>query len=74
MAYSVVHELKGRLKPGCASVFSSDGLKYYFYTLTAHFGEWLTPDEGGKAVWTVLADFAYAQMVKQTGAIACDQS
>lgn len=27
MAYSVVHELKSRLKPGCAPVFSSDGLK-----------------------------------------------
>ena len=27
MAYSVVHELKDRLKPGCVPVFSSDGLK-----------------------------------------------
>lgn len=41
MAYSVVHELKDRLKPGCVPVFSSDGLKHYFYALTAHFGEWL---------------------------------
>ena len=31
MAHSVVHELKGRLKPGCVPVFSSDGLKHYFY-------------------------------------------
>jgi IS1 family transposase len=65
MAHSVVHELKGRLKPGCVPVFSSDGLKHYFYALTAHFGEWLTPEGGGKPVWTILADFAYAQVVKQ---------
>ena len=65
MAYSVVHELKSRLKPGCVPVFSSDGLKHYFYALTAHFGEWLRPTEGGKPVWTILADFAYAQVIKQ---------
>ncbi|MFZ6029540.1 MAG: hypothetical protein ACOYYS_17645 [Chloroflexota bacterium] len=65
MAYSVVHELKSRLKPGCTPVFSSDGLKHYFYALTAHFGKWLRPAEGGKPVWTILADFAYAQVIKQ---------
>jgi transposase-like protein len=37
MAYQVVHELKGRLHPGCVPVFSTDGLKHYYYTLTAHF-------------------------------------
>jgi IS1 family transposase len=66
MAYAVVHELKSRLKPGCVPVFSTDGLKHYFYALTAHFGAWLQPAEGGgKPVWTILADFAYAQVIKQ---------
>ena len=65
MAYSVVHELKSRLKTGCAPVFSTDGLKHYFYALTAHFGEWLTPEQDGKPIWTLLADFAYAQVIKQ---------
>jgi IS1 family transposase len=64
MAYQVVHELKNRLKTGCVSVFSTDGLKHYFYALTAHFGEWL-PIQGGQPVWTILADFAYAQVIKQ---------
>lgn len=64
MAYSVVHELKSRLKPGCTPIFSSDGLKHYFYALTAHFGKWLRPAEGRKPVWTILADFAYAQVLK----------
>ena len=37
MVFSVVHELKGRLEAGCVPVFSMDGLKHYFYALTAHF-------------------------------------
>jgi len=44
MAYSEVHELKGRLAVGCVPVFSTDGLKPYFYALTAHFGKWETAD------------------------------
>ncbi len=39
MAFSVVHELKGRLAVGCVPVLSTDGLKHYFYVLTAHFGK-----------------------------------
>jgi IS1 family transposase len=65
MAYSVVHELKGRLKAGCVPVFSSDGLKHYFYSLTAHFGEWQKPEDQGKPIWMLLTNFAYAQVIKQ---------
>ena len=64
MAYSVVHELKTRLAPGCVPVFSSDGLKHYFYALTAHFGEWFQPDDQPKPTWLLLASFAYAQVIK----------
>jgi transposase-like protein len=39
-AYAVVHELKGRLAAGRVPVFSTDGLKHYYYALTAHFGKW----------------------------------
>ena len=64
MAYSVVHELKTRLTPGCVPVFSSDGLKHYFYALTAHFGEWFQSDDQPKPTWLLLASFAYAQVIK----------
>ena len=47
MAYSVLHELKSRLADGCLPIFSSDGLKHYFYAITAHFGFWHQP-EGAK--------------------------
>jgi transposase len=48
MAYSVLHELKSRLADGCLPIFSSDGLKHYFYAITAHFGFW-HQGEGAKS-------------------------
>ena len=40
MAFHVVPELKGRLRPGCVPVFNTDGLRHYFFAVTAHFGRW----------------------------------
>jgi len=62
-AFSVVHELKGRLADRCVPVFSTDGLKHYFYALTAHFGKWETGD-GKKPVWVLLGEFVYGQVIK----------
>ena len=63
MAYGVVHELKHRLSAGYVPIFSTDGLKHYFYALTAHFGQWEI-GEGKKAVWVILGEFMYAQVIK----------
>jgi IS1 family transposase len=63
MAFAVVHELKGRLATGCVPVFSTDGLKHYFYALTAHFGKWEAAD-GKKPVWVLLGDFVDGQVIK----------
>jgi IS1 family transposase len=63
MAYGVVHELKKRLKAGCIPVFSTDGLRHYYYALTSHFGKWKRED-GKKPVWVMLSDFLYAQVIK----------
>jgi hypothetical protein len=68
MAFAVVHELKGRLAAGCVPVFSTDGLRHYFYALTAHFGKWEAAD-GKKPVWVLLGEFVYGQVIafaKQT--------
>jgi IS1 family transposase len=62
-AYQVVHELKGMHCSGCVPVFSTDGLRHYFYALTAHFGRW-EKAEGKKSVWVLLSDFVYAQEIK----------
>jgi len=63
MAYSVVHELKRRLATGVVPVFSTDGLKHYFYALTAHFGKWESSNEK-RPVWVLLNDFIYSQVIK----------
>jgi hypothetical protein len=63
MAYQVVHELKGRLRPGCVPVFSTDSLKQYFYSLKAHFGKWELLD-GRKPIWVLFSNFVYAQVIK----------
>jgi len=65
MAYSVVHELKSKLKVGCVPVFSTDGLAHYFYALTAHFGEWVHVEGQKKPIWMILIDFYYAQVIKR---------
>jgi IS1 family transposase len=65
MAYAVVHELRRRMHVGMAlPVFSSDGLRLYFYALTAHCGHWIWPDGSHKRVWQLAADFIYGQVKK----------
>ncbi len=41
MAHAVVHAFVKILAPDCLPVFTSAGLKLYFYSLTAHFGSWV---------------------------------
>ena len=61
----MVHELRERMQAGLPlPVFSSDGLRLYFYALTAHFGHWRVPEGGRKRVWHLAADFIYGQVKK----------
>jgi IS1 family transposase len=64
MAYSVLHELKSRLAEGCLPIFSSDGLKHYFYASTAHFGFWHQPEAAKKTIWMVWPSLLYGQVIK----------
>lgn len=64
MAYEVVHDLKGRLAEGCIPLFTSDGLDYYFYALTAHFGQWQQAVGETKRHWQVKAELWYGQVKK----------
>ncbi len=63
-AHRVVHRVVQRLAPDCVPVFSSDGLRQYFYALTAHFGQWTQPDGKRRPVWQVLPEFLYGQLRK----------
>ncbi len=63
-AHRVVHQVAHQLAKGCVPVFSSDGLRQYFYALTAHFGQWTQPEGIRRPVWQVLPDFLYGQLRK----------
>ena len=55
MAHLLIHSLRQSLAPGCIPLFTSDGLNFYFYALTAHFGHWLQVGRRGRKVrqWQV---------------------
>jgi len=63
VAHGVVHSLAAMLAPGCVPAFTSDGLNMYYYSLTAHFGEWQETEEG-KMRWVVSPQLVYAQLKK----------
>src|SRR5215213_7108384 len=61
-AHTVVHALRDRLAPDCVPVVTSDGLRLYYYALTAHFGQWVTA--GRCRVWQVAETLVYGQVRK----------
>jgi IS1 family transposase len=63
MAQVVVHALCALLAPGCVPVFSSDGLRQYFYAVTAHFGQWVVT--GRRRQWQVASTLLYGQVQKR---------
>jgi hypothetical protein len=62
MAMGVIHELFQRMQADCWPIFSSDGLKLYFYALTTHVGCWVLPDGAHKPLWKIATNFLYAQV------------
>jgi IS1 family transposase len=65
MAHAVVHALVKVLAPDCLPIFTSDGLKLYFYALTAHFGSWVKSAGKQTRHWQVRAQLLYGQVVKR---------
>jgi IS1 family transposase len=61
-AHSVLHALRDILADGCVPVFSSDGLRMYFYAVTAHFGQWVRT--GRQRHWQVAPSLLYGQVQK----------
>jgi IS1 family transposase len=64
VAHAVAHALVKVLAPDCLPVFTSDGLKLYFYALTAHFGSWAEAVGRQTHQWEVRAGLLYGQLVK----------
>jgi IS1 family transposase len=61
-AHALIPTLTSRLTPGCVPVVTSDGLRLYYYALTAHFGQWQT--EGRRRAWRVAEALVYGQVKK----------
>jgi transposase-like protein len=64
-AFALVHDLKSRLAPGCVPAFTTDGLRSYFYALTAHFGHWFRPPPARTDHWHPSDDLHHGQLVKR---------
>ena len=64
-AYALLHHLKLALKPGWVPLFLSDGLRSYFYAITAHFGCWFRPERARTDHWHISDHLLYGQLVKQ---------
>jgi hypothetical protein len=58
-----IHLLVLCLAPGCVPAFTSDGIRQYFYALTAHFGHWRFPKS--LRAWIVHPRLLYGQIVKR---------
>lgn len=64
-AYALVHDLRHeRLDDDCVPAFTSDGLRSYFYAITAHFGSWTRPEGARTDHWQVAEELLYGQLVK----------
>ena len=63
-AQTFIHLVKERLATGCLPVFTSDGLRMYFYALTAHYGSWHRPNGARKDHWQVDKHLLYGQFRK----------
>ena len=63
-AQTFIHRVKEKLATGCLPVFTSDGLRMYFYALTAHFGSWHRPFRARKDHWQVDENLMYGQFRK----------
>lgn len=63
-AHRLVHRVKAVLADHCVPAFTSDGLRQYFYALTAHFGQWVEQDGRRRPVWRALPALLYGQFRK----------
>jgi IS1 family transposase len=62
-AHTLVHTLRSVLAPGCLPVVSTDGLRHYYYALTAHFGHWV--QAGRRRRWVVDPALLHGQVHKR---------
>jgi IS1 family transposase len=63
-AHHLLHRVRACLASSCVPAFTSDGLRQYYYAITAHFGEWVSHEGKRKPVWQPLSNLLYGQFRK----------
>ncbi len=63
-AMAFVHDTTLRLAPDCVPLVTTDGLRQYFWALTAHFGHWVKRRPWRKHRWLTDPRLLYAQLIK----------
>lgn len=58
-AYHFLHSLRLHLAETCVPAITTDGLRAYFYAITAHFGQWVA------SRWLLDPRLVYGQLVKR---------
>jgi IS1 family transposase/transposase-like protein len=62
-AHTLVHALRAVLAASCTPVVTTDGLRHYYYALTAHFGRWVKV--GRRRHWQVDPALLHGQVQKR---------
>jgi hypothetical protein len=62
-AQRLVHALRAVLAPTCVPIMTTDGLRHYYYALTAHFGRWVA--DGRRRCWQVDPALLHGQVQKR---------
>ena len=64
-AFALAHDIQLRLDPDRIPAFTTDGLRTYFYAITAHFGNWVRPSRARKDHWRVSDDLQHGMLIKR---------
>jgi IS1 family transposase len=64
-AFALVHDVQQRLAQNCVPAFTTDGLRAYFYAITAHFGSWTRPPRARKDHWHVNEQLQHGILIKR---------
>jgi transposase-like protein/IS1 family transposase len=64
-AFALAHDIKIRLRSGHVPAFLTDGLRTYFYAITAHFGRWFRPARARKDHWQPSDQLHHGMLIKR---------
>ncbi len=61
--HTLIHHRRVTLAAGCTPIITTNGLRLYYYVLTAHFGSWIATTRG--RCWQVDPRLLYGQLHKR---------